>query len=417
MIRYISAAAMIAAAAFCLYAQDNAASTPAEPNATQPAGQAETQPAGNGGSPPAEGKVAYSQDFEKEIGGEWSSTTKSVTPKGENGFLGEFCNDKVTLSLDKLPKHKYIRLSLDLYVIRSWDGNFVKTAWGEMVGPNVVTIGVRGGAVLMNASFANISEYNQKQSYPDSYGFANYDPCTGVAAKNSLGFIFYKKFEMDAVYRLSFVLPHSEEAVKIDFSAASLQNADDESWGIDNVEVTLYEGPPSGSLDAEKLKALWGDLSGGDPARADKAIWTLVGAENSAGVTKLIADNLKLVRPSSEIPEDVAKLIELLDDSDWKVRENATEELKKMGEKVVPILRHVLEETKSAEVRTRIRQILRDAGVGEMNDSDLLVASRAVRVLQIIGNDETRQTIALLENQYPRIKTFTRTLGQDSEKK
>ncbi len=393
----IPAMALIAAAAACLFAQDIAP----EKNATQPADEA----AGNSGSPPAEARVVYSQDFEKEIGGEWSSTTTSVTPAGNRKFLGELSNGKVTLSLDKLPEHKYIRLSFDLYIIRSWDGNFIQTSWDQVVGPNVITVSVQGGPVLMNSSFANISEYNQKQSYPDSYGAADYDPRTGAVEKDTLGYIFYQ-MKMDAVYKVSFLLPHRGDAIKIDFFAASLQNIEDESWGLDNVEAAIFDGSPSGSLDADRLKALWGDLRGGDPVKADKALWTLLGAENTADVTNLLVGNLKLPEEApGEVSSDVAKLIAELDDDNWQVRDKATEALKKMGDKVIPVLRRTLTETKSAEVRQRVNRILESAAAsGSTNNMNLLVSSRVIRMLRIIGSEETKKAIEAIEKQYPQLK-------------
>ncbi len=131
---------------------------------------------------------------------------------------------------------------------------------------------------------------------------------------------------------------------------------------------------------------------------------------------KLLAGNFKPSVTKTEIPPEVAKLIAELDDNDWHVREKATEELKKMGDKIVPILRLVLAETKSFEVRTRIRQILGINANGEQN-SDLLIASRVIRVLRCIGSEETKKAIATLENQYPQLKAAAQTPEQTAEQK
>lgn len=388
MIRHLFVTALIAVLAINLFAQDKPADKPAE------------KPAKKNVLP--KGKVHYSEDFEQAVGKEWSSQTLSKTPAGKRGFLGEFSNDKVTLALDKLPKHKYIRLSLDLYIIRSWDGNYIKTIWGEVVGPNVLAIAVQGKSVLMNSSFASIGEYNQKQSYPDDYGVANYAPRTGATENNSLGYIFYKK-KMDAVYTMSFVLPHSEDKIKIDFSAETLQAISDESWGLDNVEVTVYEQSPVGKLDADKLKKFWGDLSGDDPAKADKALWTLAGAGNTTEVTKHVTDSLKLTISKVAPPPETKKLIDQLDDDNWQVREKATKALKEMGDKVAGILRLELKETKSAEVRLRLRQIL-SGMAGELSNANLLHISRAGRLLRILGTREAVEALTAIEKQYPQLK-------------
>jgi hypothetical protein len=44
---------------------------------------------------------------------------------------------------------------------------------------------------------------------------------------------------MDATYHLEFTFDHTENTLQSVFSASGLQVGDDESWGIDNVEVTI----------------------------------------------------------------------------------------------------------------------------------------------------------------------------------
>src|SRR5689334_4280884 len=72
--------------------------------------------------------VVYSADFNTDSAGpNWSVKSLAVTPSGER-FLGEFLNDTATLSLDSLPKHSRIEVTVDLYAIRSWDGG--NKQWG-----------------------------------------------------------------------------------------------------------------------------------------------------------------------------------------------------------------------------------------------------------------------------------------------
>src|SRR5262245_48375002 len=70
----------------------------------------------------ARGDIIYTNDFEGAVGGEWSSTTTDTTPSGRK-FLGQFVNNTVTLNLSGLAAHSDLNLSLDLYLIRAWDGN------------------------------------------------------------------------------------------------------------------------------------------------------------------------------------------------------------------------------------------------------------------------------------------------------
>src|SRR3954447_24844081 len=81
--------------------------------------------------------VVYTNDFEKGAGPEWSNEQVEATPKGERRFLGPFSTDQVALRLGKLPKHEWVRVSFDLYVMGTWDGNATVGRDGAVVGPDV----------------------------------------------------------------------------------------------------------------------------------------------------------------------------------------------------------------------------------------------------------------------------------------
>jgi hypothetical protein len=59
---------------------------------------------------------------------------------------------------------------------------------------------------------------------------------------------------MDAVYSLSFTVPHAGGPLVLKFSAANLQGIDDESWGLDNVLVNC---PPDCTYAAPSVATLW----------------------------------------------------------------------------------------------------------------------------------------------------------------
>src|SRR5690242_9632084 len=80
--------------------------------------------------------VVYSNDFENSPGKEWSSDQTVSTPKGMKRFLGPFTVDRVALRLDKLPPHKYLRISFDLFIAGTWDGNALKGLHGTRIGPD-----------------------------------------------------------------------------------------------------------------------------------------------------------------------------------------------------------------------------------------------------------------------------------------
>lgn len=185
-------------------------------------------------------------DFENGAGDGWSSPILETAPNGEV-FLGPFNNDDLTLTLNDLPPHRAVTIAFDLYIIRSWDGNQVTwpmpdtslRPWmvAETVGPDIWSFRV-GEATLLYTTFSNWPSLGFTQAYPADYPAGDYPAQTGAAAVNTLGYTF-GGMPMDATYHLEFTLPHTDSTFESGFSATGLQIGEDESWGLDNVTVTL----------------------------------------------------------------------------------------------------------------------------------------------------------------------------------
>lgn len=180
--------------------------------------------------------LPYFEDFEGAVGTEWSYTSTNTTPIGNRSFLGQFWgNDTVSLTLNNLPSDAELTVSFDLYIIQSWDGN----ASGPY-GPDIWDLSVSGGPTLLNTTFANSGGIGN-QSYPDG---GNNPPCTGAAEKDTLGFTYHSvTFIRDSVYRFydtkSFTFSYSGSSVVLNFSGNIVDHLpNQESWGIDNVQVT-----------------------------------------------------------------------------------------------------------------------------------------------------------------------------------
>ncbi len=59
---------------------------------------------------------------------------------------------------------------------------------------------------------------------------------------NTLGYSYFG----DTVYHFEFTIPHTASTVTLTFKGSNLQNADDESWGLNNVRVSVPELPIAG---------------------------------------------------------------------------------------------------------------------------------------------------------------------------
>jgi hypothetical protein len=140
------------------------------------------------------------------------------------------------------------------------------------------------------------------------------------------------------------------------------------------------------------LPALWEALGGEDAAAAYEALWGLVSAP---GAAEFLAGRLA---PAALDRKRVDRLVKELDDDDFKVREKATEELKRMGEAAEPLLRKALEGGPSAEVRWRVQHLLGllgPAGPGRLR------ALRGLEALERIGGPEARRALRALAKGAP----------------
>jgi hypothetical protein len=203
--------------------------------------------------------LSYFNDFEYEVGPEWSAKQWTgpltrVTPT-DNPFLGEFGNNTTSLKLTNLVEHDWVIVTLDLYVIRSWDGNTYSTAnpkfcplvsncpassGSVVVGPDFWFVKA-DGTMVMNTTFTNWTDF--RQSFPQNYLADNVARLQSTGL-NTLGYKFPNQANgvpLDATYSITFMIPHTGDSIDIDFGAMGLQDMSDESWGLDNVAVYLAD--------------------------------------------------------------------------------------------------------------------------------------------------------------------------------
>jgi WD40 repeat protein len=141
-------------------------------------------------------------------------------------------------------------------------------------------------------------------------------------------------------------------------------------------------------LDAKTLPTLWSELSEEAP-KAYQAIWTLGDSPKQA--MPFLRERLKAVEEVD--PKQIQRLLADLDSDQFATREEAAKELAKLGERIHPALRKVLEGQPSEEVRTRLKAILEAPAVPS---DETLRTLRAIQVLERIGTDEAREVLKKL---------------------
>jgi large repetitive protein len=176
--------------------------------------------------------TVYTNDFESSDTAGWDKTKISTTPSGRK-YFGNFSNETATLSLANLPPHSRLTIKFDVYAIQSWDGS-------TGAGPD------RWFSALDEVRFIDttFSVVGNPQAYPNSHTASALLPNatvagrTGAIENNTLG------WGQDSVYRMSYTLPHNASTANILFGAAGLEGITNESWGIDNVEISVDSSGP-----------------------------------------------------------------------------------------------------------------------------------------------------------------------------
>ncbi len=186
------------------------------------------------------------------------STPPSGTP-GIGQFLGEYGGTQaVSFSLtDERLRNATVTLTLDFLALRSWDGN--DPTWG---GPDRFTI-TSNLATLLDASFSNgagTQTYTNDALAPNG---TNDFPMAGSRGQYALGYSFYDGINIatynpqDAIYGMIFSFSVGDtDTLSFDFAGVGLQDTwidndprcatdsaychyRDESWGLDNIALTL----------------------------------------------------------------------------------------------------------------------------------------------------------------------------------
>lgn len=155
-------------------------------------------------------------------------------------IAGFYHNDLVALNLTDLPSHNVLKITTEILIHDTWDGN----ADDGKAGPDYWYFGVDNQEVF-RTTFSNSpceSTYCLYQSYPNDYIRQN-RPKTGAMQTNMPGLCFFGAFpNYTTRYSISKLVSHQNSNVRI-FWNSELRNEGipdpvcDESWSIAKVTV------------------------------------------------------------------------------------------------------------------------------------------------------------------------------------
>lgn len=157
---------------------------------------------------------------------------------------GYYHNEEVSVDIKNLPAHDYLKVTIDLLIHDSWDGN----SDDGLGGPDFWYMGYDNEEVF-RTTFSNspcASTFCLYQSYPNDYFRQNIPKSESVRTNLPGRCIFASLQNYTTRYSVSKLVPHSNPNVKIYMGAelVGLTSADpvcDESWSIANIEIVAIQ--------------------------------------------------------------------------------------------------------------------------------------------------------------------------------
>jgi hypothetical protein len=160
--------------------------------------------------------------------------------------------------------------------------------------------------------------------------------------------------------------------------------------GMPDTNVLIWDLAPATrrtrQLSDKDLARLWAALAADDAARAYEAAGTLIADPKRA--VPYLRDRLQ---PVKEDAPRIRRLIADLDSDEFAVRDAATKELEKMDDAAHAVLRRVLKDAKTLELRRRLQSLLSVPWL--VQSPEKLRQIRAVMVLEQIGDAEARRLV------------------------
>jgi WD40 repeat protein len=164
-------------------------------------------------------------------------------------------------------------------------------------------------------------------------------------------------------------------------------------WDLSTVAVTA---PAPRELPPYQMAASWEQLKDGDGAKAFAAINDMAAAPKDS-VTALIP-HLKPAAPVD--PKLIEQLVADLDHDTYKVRQKASSDLLKVGERAVPYIDKALAAKPGLETKTRLEKV-RSQLTTVVLVGDRLREYRAIEVLERIGTPEAQKVLQTLADGAP----------------
>lgn len=350
----------------------------------------------------------YAED-PASIAPRWSNNETDVSPDGKVTFHGPFASEAVTLDWDALPPHDFVRVELDLLLLRSWDGSVLYVN-GRRVsdGPDQIRCSIPGGPILLSTTFSNLPADNpgfidrgKTQNFPSPVPGDRLAPQTGATAKNTMGYHYpmpgpAQLVPMDATYHLTLLIPHHESTLSLRWEGVGLSGLLDESWGIGDVQLTpltAAQVPPPD--DATIAAAFTNAIDQTSTTQPESINHLIAGMDRTVDWIQANVDRFGLDANA------VARAIQDLagDDNQMAEREGADRTLVDLGPAVEPYLRDARLTTRG-EQRFRVERALwrlNNIPIEEERFRRLALATRVLEMINTAAANDLRHRLVRAE--------------------
>ncbi|TNF40123.1 MAG: hypothetical protein EP311_09490 [Cytophagales bacterium] len=159
-------------------------------------------------------------------------------------IAGIYHNEQVAVNLQDLPAHNFIKVTVEILIHDSWDGN----PDDGISGPDYWYLGL-DQTETFRTTFSNSpceSTFCLYQSYPNTF-FRQNTPKTGAIQTNLPGLCIFGAFaNYTTRYQIEELIEHSNPSVKV-FMGAELKQVNspdpicDESWSISKIMVEAIQ--------------------------------------------------------------------------------------------------------------------------------------------------------------------------------
>ncbi|MES2872075.1 MAG: hypothetical protein V4708_00010 [Bacteroidota bacterium] len=189
----------------------------------------------------------FNSDFDRGI--PVNVVNGKVEQYNGTGVLGRYTDGGFNVEVKGIPSHDMIKITFDLYIHDTWDGN--------AAGPNgrdVWIMNIDGGSTIYS-TFANGVCTNCTQSYPElqppfsnnTFQFALNRPNSNAMRTDLPGACKLKDVKGGtSMYRIQRTFNHTGSTLDLG-CFGQVEDADpanklcNESWSVDNMRITVYE--------------------------------------------------------------------------------------------------------------------------------------------------------------------------------